>query len=143
MTSIRPPSYYKWSQMLTTQKQFEAFWSFLAWLEEIMEELTEEEANTERAFLQAMERLMGDQLNFSEKDMKQGREDPPIVNWMDIEWRFPGIKLPWPFGSLEIPTAILGKARLGDADFGMDEENSRFPERLLGIHWKPPGEIQV
>lgn len=136
MTKIREPDYFKWAGMPCADKLFNQFVAKQKWLMEVMEDLTEEEADSIRAFNQAMERLMGDQLNFSEKDMKAGKVDPPIINWMDIEWRFPGIQLPWPFGSLEIPTAILGKARLGDADLGMDEENSRFPEELLGKKWQ-------
>jgi len=100
------------------------------------EEMTQGLSDTMKAFLVYCLTLQGEQMNYSEKEMKEGKEDANVINYLFIEWRTPDIKLPWPFGTIDIPVAILGKARLGDADLGMTEENGIFPEELLGKKWQ-------
>lgn len=50
--------------------------------------------------------------------------DPNRINPLYLEWQFRNTKLPWPFGTLNIPTAELGKSKCGKSALAMTEKNA-------------------
>lgn len=46
------------------------------------------------------------------------------VNFLFVEWRFRGFKLPWPYGTLRIPVATLGQGELGLAQLNLNSKNA-------------------
>ena len=46
------------------------------------------------------------------------------INFVYIEWMFRELKLIWPYGTLYIPTAELGRSRCGWSGLAITEENA-------------------
>lgn len=50
--------------------------------------------------------------------------DPAVTNYLHIQWLFRDLKLFWPLGSFNIPTAALGQAKLKFSVLALDEKNA-------------------
>ncbi|MBA7613766.1 hypothetical protein ES703_21022 [subsurface metagenome] len=52
------------------------------------------------------------------------REEIGRVNWLYVEWRFRDFKFPWPYGTIRIPVAVLGKAKPNWATLNINYKNA-------------------
>lgn len=99
------------------------------------EKVCEEGTDSTFAVVAAIFRTIDQQAKYSARLILQD-PDLPIVNYFFVEWRMPGLRFVWPYGTLYMPVSVSGEAVSGNMVSGMDYENGIFPEELLGKKWQ-------